>query len=253
MTTAKPRKRRRSEGTAPNRTEATTTLSDKKNVDTDEDDEDQDILEAARAWAASAPSADDQEEGRPDRGVYSLHLTQLSYDATDYDIRSLFTKKGCLISSVRLVYDSSAGQRTFRGVAFVDVADRESYAKALHLNRQVFMGRKINVRPTRTKKELADIVARTKETLPAKIEATKKVQQDSAKNSKKRKTSRQTQAASGKVDSKASKDGKGKPVKKQRTTKAGKNDKSRKPNTKLTKKERNRRAAIIMAKRRGKK
>ena len=56
--------------------------------------------------------------------VYSLHLTQVPYEATQTDIRCAFGEKGCHITSVRLVYDhdSTSGERHFRGVAFVDLA-----------------------------------------------------------------------------------------------------------------------------------
>ena len=101
-----------------------------------------------------------------EKKTYSLHVTQLSYDATDYDIRDLFISKGCLVTSVRLVYtnrDSETLIRKFKGVAFVDVADEASFALAAELHRTYHLGRRINVRPTLSRDELACIAEATKE------------------------------------------------------------------------------------------
>jgi hypothetical protein len=119
---------------------------------------------------------------------WSLHVTQLPYDATEFAIRQHFaTVAGCTdIVSLRMVYDpyqqkdalstalgpnsksrnvkkQFAKGKGFRGVAFVDVladqATHEEYIQLLHHN--VMDGRTINVRPTRTREELATIVAKT--------------------------------------------------------------------------------------------
>jgi RNA recognition motif-containing protein len=190
------------------------------------DSDDEDLLAAAKQWA----NQNDNGEARPSQAstseTYSLHLTQLSFDAKEYDIRQLFEKRGCLLSSVRLVYDRFEGAKLFRGVAFIDVSDKTSYEKALALDRAVFLGRKINVRPTKTHQELADIVARKKELIAATIQREKE-KNDNSNSS----CGKQEKLSKKKAD---------KPV-------AKKCDNDRK----LTKKERNRRAAIIMNRQRG--
>ena len=106
--------------------------------------------------------------------LYSLHITQLSYDATDFDIREHFIRHGCMnIPSIRLVYDyhDAKGdglkqkQKKFRGVAFVDIYmdTYESYAALIQqLHGSIMLQRKINVRPVKSKVELASIVQQTK-------------------------------------------------------------------------------------------
>ncbi len=100
------------------------------------------------------------------RQVFSLHLTTVPYEATQTDIRCAFVEKGCYVTSVRLVYDRTAsGERKFRGVAFVDLADEASFQKGLELHGTKFLGNKhkINVRPTKSKGELTEIVRKTQE------------------------------------------------------------------------------------------
>jgi hypothetical protein len=211
----------------------------------DDDDGDGDLLAAAANWATQKPEEPEEEEEVEefDDTIYSLHLTQLSYDTSDFDVRTLFERKGCIVTSVRLVYDHSQYQKTFRGVAFVDVVTKKSYENALSLDRAFLLGRRINVRPTKSKEELADIVARTKEMVEKKIQREREKADaraagdtkdgDSKKKSPKRK--------SGDDDGKKSK-------KKPKRDSASKD--SDKPEEKLSKKERNKRAAIIMSKRR---
>jgi RNA recognition motif-containing protein len=111
----------------------------------------------------------------PPPTCYSLHVTQLSYDATDFDVRHHFVRVGCAVTSVRLVYDFEyARTKTFRGVAFVDVADPDSYTTALEtLHGSVLLGRKINVRPVKTRQELAAIVQHTAEQVAEQIKREK--------------------------------------------------------------------------------
>jgi RNA recognition motif-containing protein len=111
----------------------------------------------------------------PPPTCYSLHVTQLSYDATDFDVRQHFVCAGCIVTSVRLVYDYEyARTKTFRGVAFVDVADPDSYTVALEtLHGSVLLGRKINVRPVKTRQELAAIVQHTAEQVAEQIKREK--------------------------------------------------------------------------------
>lgn len=153
---------------------------------TDDSDDDDELLAAAQAWAnhpdrkeEESPNLDynNEENDDDDNKLYSLHVTQLSYEANEHSIRSMFAEAGCLIRSIRLVYDGIGAERTFRGVAFLDMCDEESYKKALLLNRRMLLGRRMNVRPTKSKDELIDIVARTKELVAMKIQRQKDKQE----------------------------------------------------------------------------
>ncbi|KAL3761568.1 hypothetical protein ACHAW5_001876 [Stephanodiscus triporus] len=117
----------------------------------------------------------------PPQNNYSLHLKNVPYDASQGDIRFAFGEKGCNVTSVRLVYDrdQKTGERHFRGVAFVDLADDNSYKLGLEFHNKSFLGkgRRVNVRPTRTKSELSDIVRRTEEKVATLIARSKVVAQ----------------------------------------------------------------------------
>jgi hypothetical protein len=110
----------------------------------------------------------------------SLHITNLPETADKSSIHEFFTKNGCSVTSVRLVYGQTSSKSwnkpIFKGVAFIDLSDKKSYEKALSFHRQLFINSsvddkkkkqikksRINVRPTRTKEELAAIVQQTKE------------------------------------------------------------------------------------------
>jgi RNA recognition motif-containing protein len=113
--------------------------------------------QATNVSTASHPSPDTRTSA-----VYSVHVTQIPYTATDMEIRQHFYDKGILISSLRMVYDRGVdGRRQFRGVGFVDFADEKSYKLSLTLHKSTLLGRRINVRPTKSKVELTDIVAAT--------------------------------------------------------------------------------------------
>jgi hypothetical protein len=105
----------------------------------------------------------------------SVHVTQIPFSATELDLRRHFAERGgCLVSSVRLVYDRGIDlDRQFRGVAFVDVPDDGSFAAALRLDKSRLMGRRINVRPTRPAFELSKIVQETQKRLVGKKAHTK--------------------------------------------------------------------------------
>jgi RNA recognition motif. (a.k.a. RRM, RBD, or RNP domain) len=146
-------------------------MKNRETVHPDSDEDEESLLLAAAQWARTESHSNLS---------FSLHLTQLSFEVTDYDIRSLFERYGCSVLSVRKVYDRSPGQeRKFRGVAFVDVADKKSYETALSLDRNFVQGRRMNVRPTRTKEELAKIVQQTKETVAEKIKFERQKQESS--------------------------------------------------------------------------
>jgi hypothetical protein len=184
-------------------------------------------MAAAAAWAEQ--DTDDVPEDLPEVPdvpdiapiTYSLHITQLAFNATDFDIRGHFVTKGCLVSSLRMVYDKGLdGRNQFRGVAFIDVSEKESYERALSLHKSTMLGRKINVRPTRTKEELSNIVVKSQEKVADKIRKQKEIKDNPA------------------------------PVPAAKPTKPpSKRRRSEETDEKLTKKERNRRAAIIHSKR----
>jgi RNA recognition motif-containing protein len=162
----------------------------------------------------------------------------------------------------------------------VDVADEESYRKALEMNRTVLQGRKINVRPTRSKSELANIVERTKQIVTDKIKRQKEIDEvkgrdEQSKKAKKRaineketrerNAKRQKNSGNDRPDQKKSDGGQSTRghmaqraaiVKKHTASKHARpgsgDQKLAKKEQKVTKKERNRRAAIIMARRRAK-
>ncbi len=115
--------------------------------------------------------------------AYSLHLKNVPYDASQSDIRFAFLQKRCNVTSVRLVYDQDqkTGEKHFRGVAFVDLADEESYHRGIsELHNKTFLGkgRRVSVRPTRTKSELSDIVRRTEEKVANLIARSKELKKD---------------------------------------------------------------------------
>lgn len=232
-----------------------------------DDDSDDELLAAAAAWAQRDESNNSTGSSADIAGPLqtrdlSLHITQLPYDTNELDLRRLFAEQGCKLSSIRLVYDKDEkGRKTvFRGVAFVDLFDQESYDKALSLNRKSnIRGRKLNVRPTRSKEELASIVRKTRELVWEKIQKQREEDEkggDDGTMDKKAKNKAKKKEKKEKAKSK----GVTKANKTQSKTKlSGKKDgisSSDKAETKephkLTKKERNRRAAIIMGmKRRG--
>lgn len=154
--------------------------------------------------------------GRRQKSLFSLHITNLPYSSTKEAIIKVFEEKGCRISSTRLVYNhhstrrdrernkKNQGNNDFTGVAFVDMVDKGSYRKGLGMDKMQWLEpctlsdkkgtssrdsrgrhRKINVRPTRTKEELAVIVQKTEERLALERDSIKEERND-RKNSKKR-------------------------------------------------------------------
>lgn len=247
--------------------------SNDDNDDDDDDEDDAELLAAAAAWADQNEGETKVDEAPANTTTtttsltpptdLSLHITQLPYDTNELDLRRLFAEHGCAITSIRLVYDrDDKGRKTvFRGVAFVDLLNPTSYDKALSLNRKsTIRGRKLNIRPTRSKQELATIVTRTREVVQEKIRqqknqdqsntdptrssstSNKKVDKKTKKKEKKREQKEKVKAAK-----KSQKDSKHKSAAKDA------NGDTTKEEHKMTKKERNRRAAIILGLKKGKK
>jgi RNA recognition motif. (a.k.a. RRM, RBD, or RNP domain) len=242
--------------------------------DEDDDDDDEDLLAAAAMWAGDSKIENLKSKSGTDRNgkdektsrakkdekensddvestpqFLSLHITQLPFDATEMDLRKFFAEQGCSVTSIRLVYDHDVrGQKTvFRGVAFVDMLDRSSYDHALQLNHKASIrGRKLNIRPTRSKEELASIVSRTKDLVQEKI------RQQRSGEAKSESTPKLAASKEEKRNKEKNDKQKDKPHKKETKDPTGKSkgnakrvDADGKP-VKMTKKERNRRAAIIM-------
>mmetsp|Transcript_57226 Transcript_57226/g.64869 ORF Transcript_57226/g.64869 Transcript_57226/m.64869 type:complete len:345 (+) Transcript_57226:47-1081(+) len=266
----------------------TVTIDDNEDEDVDDDDDENDdgeLLAAAALWAGDGdgetsdgsndPSSreEDTRNNHPfssfspvtkissttaalqtslQKQVYSLHITQLPYDSTEFDLRKLFAEHGCSkIKSIRLVYDhDTRGQKTvFRGVAFIDLLDSNSYEVALKLHHKTSIrGRKLNIRPCRSKEELAEIVSRTKELVQEKIRQQRSLERGGesgvvvGKSSSSANRNDQKIAVNSSQSNKRKTDGRTKSGRK----KAPKVDAGGKP-IKLTKKERNRRAAVIMS------
>ena len=110
--------------------------------------------------------ADQSNSNNTTQQVFSLHLTKVPYEATRTDLRYALREKGCNVTAVRFVYDhKSSGEKSFRGVAFVDLADEASFKKGLELHGTKFLGNRhnVNVRPTKSKGELSEIVRKTQE------------------------------------------------------------------------------------------
>jgi hypothetical protein len=172
-----------------------------------------------------------------------------------------------------MVYDRSSAttRRTFRGVAFVDVADEASFETALkHCHKSLLVlgsssrcsnKRKINVRPVRTKQELAEIVQHTKQKVAETIRTEK-----AKKRSREQCTDHVRDKSGSKARKKKQQDNKDIDKHSQRkhtdhfsNRKAdGNSESNSKTRTtknyvgvlhKLTKQQRNRRAAILLARR----
>ena len=219
-----------------------------KKIEEEPESEDEDLLAAAAQWAKGGGGSGSTDQVEDKYKTYSLHLTQLSFETKEYELRTFFEKNGCILTSVRKVYDGSGQQKTFRGVAFVDVSDKVSYDKALSLNRRVLLGRKINVRPTKTKEELGDIVARTKELVEEKIRKERE-KQDNENNGEATKDDKKKDDRK-KPSKPRSRDDRDTGEKKTKRRKKSDSEGEKSEEPKLTKKERNRRAAIIMRRRR---
>ncbi len=79
-----------------------------------------------------------------------LYVTNLPYQATETDLKALFSKAGSVMS-VKIVQDRQTGQP--RGVAFVEMSTQwEGRRAASMLNKQDFMGKNLLVREATEKR-----------------------------------------------------------------------------------------------------
>lgn len=220
--------------------------------------DDDGLLQFAAGWAARESHDERKNHGEKkdskdvkSKTPRSLHITQLDFGTNEVAVRTHFSTAGCLLSSVRLVYDRDLnGKKLFRGVAFIDVSDQNSYDKALSLHRSELLGRKINVRPTRTKEELLNIVQRTRTLVKERINASLDGKADGDSPPRKRRDDRKRDGASKSRPTKKAKASHEKKTDKSSTK--GKEKKHTDINQKLSKQERNKKAAILMQKRRRK-
>lgn len=248
----KKKKDKSTKSTESNEKDAAKVVADEQDNNDDGDDSDDELLAAAAMWAGDEGDSAEEEPTAVTNQLstpqnLSLHITQLPYDSTEFDLRKLFAEQGCSITSIRLVYDhDTEGRKTvFRGVAFCDFLDVTSYHNALKLHhKSSIRGRKLNIRPCKSKEELAAIVARTQDLVREKIH-----QQLSGKDITKSTSTPPKPANNKSHKSKSSGTKRKSNDQKDRKNKKPRVDKDGKP-IKLTKKERNRRAAIIMQKRR---
>ncbi|KAB5570574.1 hypothetical protein GE09DRAFT_1218002 [Coniochaeta sp. 2T2.1] len=88
----------------------------------------------------------------PDKPPYTLHLGNLSYEATQESVTEFF--EGCNIVSVRIIEDRE--QQRPKGFAYAEFGDREGLVKALTLDGQSFQGRSIRVKVADPPKERRD-------------------------------------------------------------------------------------------------
>ena len=169
------------------------------------------------------------QQTRSKRNPLSVHVTQLSYDATREQIAAYFEAAGCSVKSCRLVVQGGKS----KGVAFVDLDDQASMNKGMRLHRTMFMGRRVNVRKTLAPEELQKIVeAREKKLADGFLGG-----RSGDGGEKKRKRDGAKLAARKKKKEKVKKQGEAKVD--------GNGRKKKKKSKKLTKSDRARKAAII--------
>ena len=77
----------------------------------------------------------------PSRPPYTVHLGNMSFDATEGDIQDFFA--GCEVTSVRIVEDKI--DRKPKGFGYVEFGTVEGLKKALEANGTQFQGRNIRV------------------------------------------------------------------------------------------------------------
>lgn len=81
----------------------------------------------------------------------NLYVGNLSYNATEDDIRDAFAQFG-EVTAVRIITDRETGRP--RGFAFVEMADRTAGEKAIQgLNNAEIVGRAVTVNEARPKTE----------------------------------------------------------------------------------------------------
>ena len=77
----------------------------------------------------------------PTRPPFTVHLGNMSFDATEGDIHALF--EGCEVTNVRIVEDKL--DKKPKGFGYAEFASLEGLKKALDFNGTQFQGRNIRV------------------------------------------------------------------------------------------------------------
>ena len=77
----------------------------------------------------------------PDKPPYTVHLGNLSFDATVGDVNDFFT--GCEITSVRIIEDKELNKP--KGFGYAEFGTLEGLKQALTLNGTQFQGRNIRI------------------------------------------------------------------------------------------------------------
>lgn len=77
----------------------------------------------------------------PTKPPYTVHLGNMSFDATEGDIQDFFA--GCSVTNVRIVEDKH--ERKPKGFGYAEFATLDGLKKALEFNNTQFQGRNIRV------------------------------------------------------------------------------------------------------------
>ena len=77
----------------------------------------------------------------PTKPPYTVHLGNMSFDATEGDIQALF--EGCQVTNVRIMEDKV--DRKPKGFGYAEFASLDGLKKALELNLSQFQGRNIRI------------------------------------------------------------------------------------------------------------
>lgn len=77
----------------------------------------------------------------PDKPPYTVHLGNLSFDATVGDVTDFFT--GCEITNVRIIEDKELNKP--KGFGYAEFASLDGLKQALTLNGAQFQGRNIRI------------------------------------------------------------------------------------------------------------
>lgn len=87
----------------------------------------------------------------PSKPPYTVHLGNMSFDATEGDITDFFS--GCAVTSVRIVEDKL--ERKPKGFGYAEFATLDGLKKALESNNTQFQGRNIRVSVAEPRKHLS--------------------------------------------------------------------------------------------------
>jgi RNA recognition motif-containing protein len=99
------------------------------------------VLESHLAKLPSTGYSVREEIPLPDKPPYTVHLGNLSFDATVGDVTDFFT--GCDVVNVRIIEDRL--EQKPKGFGYAEFSTREGILKALELSGSQFQGRNIRV------------------------------------------------------------------------------------------------------------